>query len=223
MFRRRRLPHDLVAAHEAFDSVIPPLERAKAALTSSVPGTRLPGRPLAETLLEFEEELAHVREGMPAWRAPAVEDVWVSAHRGLGESLAAAERLRLGGAPCFSLMAAMRSPFRIPAMSGMFSSPASWRSSASTMPVRPPRLRGAGAAASVLTRSVSLTDVLPDRPGFVPWSADSHTRPDGAPGDMSVNGSRELRPPRQQGGRSARRSRWKAARVGGGFWFRGTA
>ena len=95
MFRRRRLPHDLVAAQEAFDSLIPSLERAKAALTSSVPGTRLPGRPLADTLLEFEEELAHVREGMAAWRAPAVEDVWVSADHGLGEALAAAERLRL--------------------------------------------------------------------------------------------------------------------------------
>jgi hypothetical protein len=48
----------------------------------------------------------------------------------------------------------------------------------------------------------------------VPWSADSHTRPDGVPDDMSVNGSRELRPPRQaraaigatvaMGGRSGR-------------------
>jgi hypothetical protein len=95
MFRRRRLPDDLVAAHEAFSSLIPALEGAKAALTSSVPGTRLPGRPLAETLLEFEEDLAVVREGMPAWRAPAVEDVWRAADDGLRDALASAERLRV--------------------------------------------------------------------------------------------------------------------------------
>ena len=65
-----------------------------------------------------------------------------------------------------SLIAAMRSPLRMPVMSGMFSSPASWRSSASTMPERP-RLRGA----AVLTSSVSLKVVLPDLPGVVPGSA----------------------------------------------------
>ena len=65
-----------------------------------------------------------------------------------------------------SLIAAMRSPLRMPVMSVMFSSPASWRSSASTMP-ESPRLRGA----AVLTSSVSLKVVLPDLPGVVPGSA----------------------------------------------------
>ena len=95
MFRRRRLPDDLVDAHAAFDALIPPLERARSALTSSVPGTRLPGRPLAETLLIFEQELAAVRAGMAAWRTPAVEDAWVACDAGLREALALAERVRL--------------------------------------------------------------------------------------------------------------------------------
>jgi hypothetical protein len=96
MFRRRRLPDELVGPHDAFEALIPPLERAKAALTSSVPGTRLPGRPLAETLLEFEQELADVRDRMPAWRSDLVEGAWVAADAGLREALARAERLRFG-------------------------------------------------------------------------------------------------------------------------------
>ena len=62
--RRKRLPADLEAPARAFDESVPVLERAKAALTDSVPGTRLPGRPLAETLWEFETGLAEVRERM---------------------------------------------------------------------------------------------------------------------------------------------------------------
>jgi hypothetical protein len=62
VFRRRRLPEHLQRAFGAFEAIVPPLERAKAALTESVPGTRLPGRPLAETLLEFEEGLREVQD-----------------------------------------------------------------------------------------------------------------------------------------------------------------
>ena len=94
MLRRRRLPEELVAPASAFDAVIPHLERAKSALTSSVPGTRMPGRPLAETLHEFETALGVVRDGMDAWRAPAVEDVWRASNDGLAEALALAERIR---------------------------------------------------------------------------------------------------------------------------------
>lgn len=79
----------------AFEALVPRLERAKAALTESVPGTRLPGRPFAETLHEFEEELRAVGEGMDAWRAPEVDEQWRAARRGLEEALALAERLRV--------------------------------------------------------------------------------------------------------------------------------
>jgi hypothetical protein len=95
MFRRRRLPAELVEASAAFERLVPALERAKAALTSSVPSTRLPGRPLAETLLEFEEALAEVAATMEAWRDPALEAVWVAADAALTEALARAERLRV--------------------------------------------------------------------------------------------------------------------------------
>jgi hypothetical protein len=95
VFRRRRLPPALIAPAIAFDALIPALERAKAALLTSVPGTRLPGRPLAETLLAFEEELRVVRSAMDAWRAPELEDVWAAARGALEEALSLAERVRV--------------------------------------------------------------------------------------------------------------------------------
>jgi hypothetical protein len=97
VFRRRRLPEHLEARRRAFQDLVPPLERAKAALTEAVPGTRLPGRPLAEALLEFEEGLRTVGEGMAAWRAPELEDAWRRARDGLDEAMARAERVRTGG------------------------------------------------------------------------------------------------------------------------------
>jgi hypothetical protein len=94
-FRRRRLPAELAARRRAFEALIPVLERAKAALTESVPGTRMPGRPLAETLLEFEEGLREVDARMEGWRAPELEEVWRAAGAGLDESQKRAERVRL--------------------------------------------------------------------------------------------------------------------------------
>src|SRR3990170_5003989 len=94
IFRRRRLPEHLAAPFEAFQALVPMLERAKAALTESVPGTRLPGRPLAETLWEFEEGLRAVDQGMPAWRISEVEPQWLAARDGVREALSLAQRLR---------------------------------------------------------------------------------------------------------------------------------
>jgi len=96
--RRRRLPEHLVAPAKAFDGLLPPLERARAVLTESVPGTRLPGRPLAETLSEFEDGLREVRGGMAAWRSPDLAPGWEACSRGLDESLALADRVRTEGA-----------------------------------------------------------------------------------------------------------------------------
>lgn len=95
--RRRRLPEHLEAPAKAFDDLLPPLERARAALTGSVPGTRLPGRPLAETLSEFEDGLREVREGMDAWRSADVEPEWEACSRGLDEALEFADRVRTEG------------------------------------------------------------------------------------------------------------------------------
>ena len=93
-FGRRRLPGHLIEAASAFQALIPSLDAARSALTSSVPGTRLPGRPLAETVLAFEGYLAEVRERMPRWRTEEVDDVWLGADDGLAEALALAERVR---------------------------------------------------------------------------------------------------------------------------------
>jgi hypothetical protein len=91
---RRRLPEDLRPALASFEALAPALDRARSVLTESVPGTRLPGRPLAETLLEFEDRLREVRAGMDAWRTPEVEAQWVAASSGLDEALALADRVR---------------------------------------------------------------------------------------------------------------------------------
>lgn len=94
-FRRRRLPSLLQASRRSFQDLLPGLEVAKSALIDSVPGTRLPGRPLAETLLEFEEGLRQVREQMETWRVPEVQDAWTRASEGLDEAIRQAERVRL--------------------------------------------------------------------------------------------------------------------------------
>ncbi len=94
-FRRKRLPERLEAPYRAFLETIEPLERGKEALTASVPGTRLPGRPLAETVLEFELRLREAKELMPGWRVPEVEDVWSAADEAIDRCASMSERLRL--------------------------------------------------------------------------------------------------------------------------------
>lgn len=98
ILRRKRLPDHLEAPFRAFEDLLAPLERARAALTESVPGTRMPGRPLAETLSEFEEGLGEVRARMDGWRAGEVENEWWAVSAGLDEALALAERVRIEGA-----------------------------------------------------------------------------------------------------------------------------
>lgn len=92
---RRRLPPELEAPFAAFRAIVGDLERAKDVVLTSVPTTRLAGRPLAETLAEFEESLNAVASGMDRWRAEAVEDAWEAARAGLDRSRVLAERLRL--------------------------------------------------------------------------------------------------------------------------------
>ena len=99
ILRRKRLPDHLEAPTRALDELIPSLERARAALTESVPGTRLPGRPLAESLSEFEDGLREVRARMGGWRAPEVEQAWLYASAGLDEAMVLAERVRTDGIP----------------------------------------------------------------------------------------------------------------------------
>ena len=100
MWRRKRLPHELREAFEAFHEVMRRVGSAKSILTRSVPSTRSAGRPLADTLAGFEEELGLARAGMQRWRRPEVEDGWRSAGEGLSAAMALAERVRLeAGSP----------------------------------------------------------------------------------------------------------------------------
>lgn len=91
---RRRIPEHLREPFARFEALVPALERARAEITAAVPGTRLPGRPLAEALLAFEEGLREVRAAMDGWRAAELEQAWRAADSGLDQALALAERLR---------------------------------------------------------------------------------------------------------------------------------
>jgi hypothetical protein len=99
MFRRRRLPSELEEPFEAFRALLLPLERARSVLTEAVPTTRLPGRPFAEVLAEFETLLREVEPAVAGWRAPALEPDWSACSRGLSDALALAERVRLEATP----------------------------------------------------------------------------------------------------------------------------
>ena len=92
--RRKRLPPELEAPFEAFNAVLAEVEPAKAVLTEVMPTTRLPGRPLPDVLLEFEERIGRALEVMPAWRRAETEEVWGRCADGLAEALLRAQRLR---------------------------------------------------------------------------------------------------------------------------------
>ncbi|MCI0632753.1 MAG: hypothetical protein L0206_02375 [Actinobacteria bacterium] len=97
VLRRKRPLATLAERHAAFEDVLSEVERAKDALTEAVPGSRMPGRPLAEAMLTFEDGLRSAEGAMDRWRAPEVELEWFGAFQGLHASLALAERLRTQG------------------------------------------------------------------------------------------------------------------------------
>jgi len=86
MFKRKRLPADLVPAHAAFHAALAEVEAGKAALAGVMPTTRLPGRPLPDALLEFEDRMAAAVALMPQWRADPVETEWSACSAGLADA-----------------------------------------------------------------------------------------------------------------------------------------
>jgi hypothetical protein len=94
VFKRRKLPGDLVAPLAGLRAVVGEIEAAKDALTGTVPSTRSPGTPLAEGILELEGRLATAQTLMPAWRHPDVEQEWRGCDEGIRESLDRSRRLR---------------------------------------------------------------------------------------------------------------------------------
>ncbi|MGZ4131051.1 MAG: hypothetical protein ACXVPR_09555 [Actinomycetota bacterium] len=91
----RRLPEGLRPALEGFRAVVEHIERAKGSLTDAVPTTRLPGRPLAEALLEFEDELAAAEAERPRGRTPELGEAGLACERAIAEARSSAEELRL--------------------------------------------------------------------------------------------------------------------------------
>ena len=83
MFRRKRLPEDLIPVYAAFEAVLAELEPGKAALADVLPGTRLPGRPLHAALAGFADHLEAATPLMPAWRSPPVDDEWLACRDGV--------------------------------------------------------------------------------------------------------------------------------------------
>ena len=92
--RSRALPADVRTAEQAFFVVVGVLEPAKAGLSDVLPGTRMPGRPLADALAAFVEGLERAVPLMPAWQHAAVQEGWLACDQGLTEALARARRLR---------------------------------------------------------------------------------------------------------------------------------
>jgi hypothetical protein len=94
ILRRKRLPDALEPAHDAFLGVLGEVEPAKSALSSVMPSTRMPGRPLTDAMVEFVERLGRARELMPGWRATEVEHEWVACDAGVARALERARKLR---------------------------------------------------------------------------------------------------------------------------------
>jgi hypothetical protein len=90
--RRKQIPLDLLPAWRGFEAVLAEIEPAKAGLADVLPGTRLPGRPLAHALAEFEERLARASGLMVAWKVPELQDDWEACDVGLSRSLSEARR-----------------------------------------------------------------------------------------------------------------------------------
>jgi hypothetical protein len=94
VFRRRKLPRSLTLALESLRETVIEIERAKDAMTSTVPTTRLPGTTLPDALLELEEHLNGAKERMPSWRHPEVEVQWRDCSDAIDESIQRAANLR---------------------------------------------------------------------------------------------------------------------------------
>lgn len=97
MFRRKVLPVQLVPAYSGFLTALAEVEAGKSALAGVMPTTRLPGTPLPDALLEFEDRVARAVELMADWRAPELLQEWSACDLGLAEALERARRFREEG------------------------------------------------------------------------------------------------------------------------------
>ena len=75
-------------------AVVAEVDRAKDAMTGTVPSTRSGGTPLAEGILELEQRLVAAQKLMPSWRHPDLEYEWLASNAGIRESLERARSMR---------------------------------------------------------------------------------------------------------------------------------
>lgn len=97
MFKRKSLPPELLPIHAGFMAVLAEVEAGKAALAGVMPTTRLPGTPLPDALLEFENRTARASSLMDEWRAPVLDQEWSACDRGLVQARERARRFREEG------------------------------------------------------------------------------------------------------------------------------
>lgn len=97
MFRRKRLPAELVPVFATFSAALAEVETGKTALAGVMPTTRLPGTPLPDALLEFEDRTARAAGLMAGWRVPALEEQWSACDQGLAQARDRARRFREEG------------------------------------------------------------------------------------------------------------------------------
>ena len=73
IFRRRRLPDELVPAYEAFTDQVERLEAARSALMSCLPVGRVDPAPVPVGLDLLRDTLVELRAELDAWRSPDLE------------------------------------------------------------------------------------------------------------------------------------------------------
>ena len=99
LFRRKPLDAEIADAKVAFRRVAAELDAAQRALLAAVPTARHSAVPLSDALSDFLAGLARADALMPAWRTAKTEAVWIRCAEALGQSHAAAERLRDNAEP----------------------------------------------------------------------------------------------------------------------------
>lgn len=94
IWSRRSRPPELEEPFEALTRTLAVIGEAKDELTSVMPTTRAPGRPLAEAILAFESAIARADPEMAGWDVHELEHAWASAREGIDRSRRRAAELQ---------------------------------------------------------------------------------------------------------------------------------
>ncbi|MEO2108224.1 MAG: hypothetical protein ABGZ36_21615 [Actinomycetota bacterium] len=86
IFRRKRLPDELVEPRRAFDDQVERLEAARGALMSCLPVGRVDPAPVEIGLDLVADTLAELSAELDAWRCPPLEGAWQGCVDAIAES-----------------------------------------------------------------------------------------------------------------------------------------